>query len=386
METPNSDPSTLTTLYMALELSEKTWVLGFGVDLQTDVNIRQIQARDMTTLQATIAKVKQRFGLAAETPVLSCYEAGRDGFWLNRSLGAMGIGNLVVDSSSIEVQRRRRRIKTDKQDVRKLLRLLIRSHMLGEREVWQVVNVPPVEVEDARQVHRELHRLKKSRTQTSNRINSCLVSQGLPGTWPRRDFVSWLEQVRLQDGSGLQLHLKQTLAWEYERYQQLEQQIQAVEAYRLALVRQAPGPIYAQIRHLAHLKGIGVHTAWLLSWEFFGWRQFRNRREVAALAGLAPAPHASGEQSHDQGITKAGNRFVRGLIIEIAWNWLLYQPESHLTKWYQQRYGQGTKRQRRTGIVALARRILVALWRYTAFHEVPEGAILQVSEELQGYV
>jgi transposase len=315
---------------------------------------------------------KKRFGLRADAPVMSCYEAGRDGFWLHRFLIAQGVNNQVVDSASIEVNRRKRRAKTDRIDVGKLLTMLVRAAQ-GERKVWSVVNPPSVEEEDQRQLHRDLMALKRERTHHINRIKGLLASQGVKMA-VKTNFLTQLETVRLWDGSRLGVGLQDRLEREYQRYQLVQEQIRQIDQIRREAIRTGDTAALEQIRQLLRLKGIGVNSAWVYVMEFFAWRNFRNRRELGALAGLAPTPYLSGDGGREQGISKAGNRPVRAMAIEIAWSWVRHQPDSALSRWYQKRFGHGNSRMRRIGIVALARKLLIALWRYLELGVVPEGA------------
>jgi transposase len=280
-----------------------------------------------------------------------------------------------VDSASLEVNRRRRRVKTDRVDVQKLLTMLIRYHS-GEKKVWQVVRVPSLEQEDGRQLHRELSSLKTERTQHINRIKGLLVSQGVR-LEIKRDFAQQVRQAKLWDGRPIPAGLQARLIREFARIELVNQHLQALEAERRQIIRTATDPQTEMIRCLLCLRGIGLTSAWLFVKEFFGWRQFHNRREVGALAGLTPTPHQSGDSNREQGIDKAGNRHIRAIAIEIAWAWLRLQPDSALSRWYQERFGHGNSRMRRIGIVALARKLLIALWRYLETGEVPEGAVLK---------
>lgn len=360
-------------LYLAFELSQKEWKLGFTVGFAQSARLRNIPARNTKSLQKEMQLAKKRFHLPETTAVISCYEAGRDGFWLHRCVTSMGIMNLVVDSSSIEVNRRARRNKTDNLDVRKLLNMLIRYHN-GEYKVWSVVKVPSLAIEDYRQLHRELNSLKKERTQHINRIKGLLASQGKIIS-VTSSFEDSLTKLRLWDGRQLTPYMRSRLEREYQRIQMLEEQVKQINDLRYTLLRDSQDPAIDQVRHLMKLKGIGINSAWLFVMEFFAWREFRNRREVGALAGLTPTHNQSGDSNHDQGISKAGNRFVRDIVIEIAWGWLRYQPNSKSSLWYQQRFGDEPKRIRRIGIVALARRLLIDLWRYLETGEIPEGAV-----------
>jgi transposase len=360
-------------LFVALELSDKKWKLALSDGNKK--RIVTIAAGDLVTLGEAVAKAKARFGMPGGVPIVSCYEAGRDGFWLHRYLVHCGVANVVVDASSIEVNRRARRAKTDRVDVEQLLRLLIRYHH-GEKRVWSVVHVPSVEEEDARRLHRELERLKKERTGHRNRIQALLVSQGVR-LQPRHDLLERLEAARLWDGAALPPDLQAEVRREDERLRSVDEQIRALEAEQARRLEAAATPCHQQVAQLMRLRGIGLTSAWVFVMEYFGWRQFHNRKEVAALAGLTPMPYASGDSARDQGISKAGNRRIRSLMIQIAWGWLRYQPHSALSVWFNTRFALGGKRMRRIGIVALARRLLIALWRYVQSGAIPEGASLK---------
>jgi transposase len=362
-------------LYMAFELSQSKWLLGFTIGFGQRPRLRNISARDLAALQSEIHLAKQRFELSEATPVISCYEAGRDGFWLHRYLLSKGVTNLVVDSASIEVNRRAKQAKTDKLDLGKLLTMLIR-YEAGEKKVWRVVHVPSSAVEDHRHLHRELADLKAQRTQHTNRIKGYLSNQGVC-LEVRDDFLEQVEDQRLWNGEPLPPGLQARLLCEYQRFQLVQQQIKTLEAERREALRHSTQPEVEQIRPLVRLRGIGINCAWLYVMEFFSWRAFRNRREVGALAGLTPMPHRSGEEDHELGISKVGNRHIRAVAIEIAWIWLRYQPNSELSRWYQGRFAKGSKRLHKIGIVALARKLLIAIWRYLEFGTVPTGAVLK---------
>ena len=362
-------------LYLAFELGVDEWKLGFSIDLGAKPRVRVMPARDVKRLVREIAAAKQWFGLPATTGVRSCYEAGRDGFWLHRYLTSTGIDNRVVDSSSIEVNRRQRRAKSDSLDVRKLLGMLMRYHA-GEPKVWSVVRVPTVDEEDRRQLHRELRTLKRERTRVTNRIKGLLANQGirLPKT---RDLGALLERIRLWDGSPLPAGLRARLQREWEHAQFLHAKIVELERERQQAIRHDHGQATEKVRQLLHLRGIGPNGAWVYVHEFFGWRHFRNRKEVGAAAGLVPTPYQSGDESREQGISKAGSRHIRAVAIEMAWCWLRYQPRSQLSRWYQKRFGRAGTRARKTGIVALARKLLIELWRFLEHGVIPEGAMLK---------
>jgi transposase len=361
-------------LYLALELSWNSWKLAFTVGLGQKARLRTIPARNTELLFREIDKAKARFGLPADTPVASCYEAGRDGFWLHRLLVHHGIDNRVVDSASIEVNRRKRRAKSDALDATKLVEMLIRFHN-GESKVWRVVRIPTVADEDRRQRHRELIELKAQRTEHSNRIKGLLATFGLDilvdAELPRR-----LEGLRQWDGEPLPPGLVARVLREFARWQQVDGQVGALSNEQRRAVRDDQEPHVELVRRLLDLKGIGPVGAWILVREIFGWRVIKNRRELAGLAGLVPTPYGSGDSQREQGISKAGNRRVRWVLVELAWGWLHHQPNSALSRWYQRRFGSGNARARKVGIVALARKLLVALWKYLEGGEVPLGAEL----------
>jgi transposase len=356
-------------LYMALELGEKNWKLSLSDGARSPSHYT-VAAGDTAALLECIAKSKARCGLAPQARVGSCYEAGRDGFWLHRWLIEHGIDDIVVDSASIEVNRRARRAKTDRLDGDKLLAMLLR-YAGGERRVWSVVRVPTLEQEDARRVHRELGRLGQERTAHINRIRALLVMHNV-----RVKYVGGRLWQRWWIGHAQELppRVRAEIERESERLLLIQKQMHTIEAEQ----RQALGAnTEAQVAGLARLRGIGVSSGWVLVKELFGWRRFRNRREVAGCLGLAPSPYASGESQTEQGISKAGNRRVRSLVVELAWNWLRHQPDSELSQWFNRRFAGGGKRMRRIGIVALARRLAIALWRYLQDGVIPQGAQLK---------
>jgi transposase len=367
--------TTEAALFVAFELSERTWKLGFTTGHGQKPRERSVTARDQARVLEEIAKAKHRLGLPETAPVVSCYEAGREGFWLQRFLEAQGITNHVVDSSAIEVRRRQRRAKSDGLDVRKLLSMLLRYEQ-GEKKVWQVVKVPSEEAEDQRHLHRDLETLKRERASTTTRIQGLLSSQGVRLT-SLNQLPEQLEALRLWDGSPIPPGLRQRVLRVYAHPQFLSEQIAEVEAERRAQIQNSSEASIEQVRQLMLLKGIGINGAWLLVMEFFGWREFKNRREVGGLAGFTPTPYQSGDSTREQGITKSGNRHVRWMTTELAWSWLRYQPDSALSIWFRERFGGGGKRLRRIGIVAVARKLLIALWRFLETGVLPEGAVLK---------
>lgn len=358
-------------LYVAFELANSTW----KVACSDGGKLRHVSvtAGDLPQVQEAILGAKRHFGMDGEIRTVSCYEAGRDGFWLHRYLQRCGIENVVVDSSSLEVDRRLRRAKTDRIDAGKLLRMLVRYHG-GEKHLWRVVRVPKQEDEDARHLHRELEALKRERTKYRNRIHGILIQQGLRINNPsKKKFVEELELMRTWDGQELPAEMKLRLIRVHERLRMVEDQISSLVKEKTQRLQEKNARM-AQVAQLLRLPGIGPVSSWTFVMEFFGWRRFRNRREVAALAGLTPTPYDSGRRLREQGISKAGNRRVRTLAIEIAWAWLRFQPRSKLSRWFLERFAAGGSRMRRIGIVALARRLLIDLWRFLEYGVVPEGA------------
>ena len=375
--TPRIEQNTLLqpTLYLAFELGKNTWKLGFTIGVAQQPRERTIPAGELETLQKEIARAKQRFGLPEDARVVSCYEAGRDGFWLHRYLVAHGVTNHVIDSASIEVNRRQRRAKTDRLDVHKLLTMLLR-HMAGERKVWSVVRVPSVDEEDRRQLHRELTTAKQDRTRVINRIKGLLASCGVQIAL-QGDVEAQFDQVHQWDGSPLPPAMRTRLERAWQQVGFLTAHIQTLEAERRAPLRRREDPVIAQVRQLFTLRGIGVNSAWLYVMEFFAWRDFQTPKQVGALAGLTPTPSQSGQSHRELGIAKGGNRHIRAMAIEIAWAWRRFQPDSALSQWYERRFGAGSARLRKLGIVALARKLLIALWRFVKTGVLPEGAVLK---------
>jgi transposase len=360
------------TLYIALELSWDKWLMACATQVAEKPRYRGLPARDLGKLREEIAKAKQRFGLPADAPVCTCFEAGRDGFWLHRALTSLGITNVVVDSGAIEVNRRRKHVKSDPVDAAKLLNLLCRYHG-GERKVWSVVNVPTVADEDRRQLHRGLKDLQCQQTECSNRIKGLLASQGLEAPVDA-EFRTTLEGLRDWAGEPVPAGLRERVLQEFAVWEALHRQVRDAANAQERQLREGTEPYLEKVRRLLGLKAVGVRSAWILVTELFAWRQIQNGKELGALVGLTPTPYDSGKSEREQGISKAGNKHVRGLIVELAWLWLRWQPGSALSQWYRRRFGAGNKRARKVGIVALARKLLIALWRYVDHGELPQGA------------
>jgi len=363
------------TLYVAFELGLKTWKLASTVGLGQKPRVSTIPARDGGSILREISKALERFGLPPNSRAVSCYEAGRDGFWLHRFLTHSGLQNIVIDSASIEVSRRSRHRKTDRLDAVKLATMLVRWH-LGEKN-WSVVQVPSAESEDSRQLHRELKTMKKDATRHINRIKGLLANHGICINTIPKNLKPWLEDQRLWDGSPLPQGVGVRILLEFDRLRFVRSQILAVETQRRHLLAEQKSND-ARVAHKLHRLGaIGVNSAWTFSTELFASRKFNNRKQVGSLVGLTPTPFDSGGSSREQGINKAGNKWVRAMAVEIAWAWLRFQPRSALSLWYQQRFGAGSKRLRKIGIVALARKLLIALWHWTEHDVLPQGATLK---------
>jgi transposase len=365
-------------LLLAFELGQRIWTLGFTVGVGQRPRVRQIPAGAVERIGLEVARAKTRFGLAADVPVRSCYEAGRDGFWLHRYLLATAITNHIVDSSSIEVNRRARRAKSDRLDLGGLLSLLAR-YVQGDRRVWRVIRVPTVAEEDARHLTRMLETLTQDRTRLLNRLKGLLATQGIrlpvDAAWPDQ-----LQAARLWDGSALPPGLRERLVGDWAQLQHLEAQLRTLRR-RVATPSPDESTLTSRAQtRLQTLRAIGPMGATVLATEIFGWRQIRNRRELGALVGVVPALYQSGDTTHDRGITRAGNAHVRRLMVQLAWGWVRYQPTSALSRWYACRFGGGGARLRRIGIVALARKLLIALWRYLERGIVPEGAHLKPAQ------
>ena len=359
-------------LYVAFELSAKEWKLACAPGGGVAPRLRTLRGDARLEVPRELAQARRHFGLAATAPVVSCYEAGRDGFWIHRYLTALGVRNVVVDAASIEVTRRARQVKTDRLDAVRLLDLLVRAE--AGRAAWRVVRVPPEAAEDARQVIRERRTVRADRTRVRNRLRGLLATQGVRLTL-RADFVTRLAAARRWDGTPLGPGLQHRLTREWETLQAIEARLAVVEP-RPATRRQPAPPAVAALQQLC---GIGDAGAWTLGVEVLSWRTFRNRREAGSFLGVTPTPYASGKQRREQGISKVGSPALRALLIQLAWQWRRFQPRSALAQWYEARFGGGGPRARRIGIVALARKLWIALWRYVTQGVIPAGAVLKTT-------
>jgi len=361
-------------LFMALELGSTTWKLAFATTRAMRPRVRTIPAGSLSQLRSEISVAKTRLGLAADAPVRSCYEAGRDGFWVHRALLAESIHNVVVDPASIAVDRRARRTKTDRIDATALVIQLMNA-AAGDRRGWRELHIPSVQAEADRQLQREWEAVRDDRTRLRNRIQGLLATQGVRLELSSL-FVEHLRHARLWDGTPLPTELVARLERDWTQLQQVEERLTMLKRLRQARVADDRTDVVAtQTRQLAELRGIGVNGALTLTTELFAWRGFTNGREVGASVGLTPTPYRSDQRVVEQGISRSGNRRVRALSIQLAWSWVRWQPTSALTRWFHERFGQHG-RARRIGIVAVARKLMIALWRYVETGTVPEGGVL----------
>jgi transposase len=362
-------------LYVAFELGKKEWKLAMTSGFGMPPWLRTVAGGDLAAVERAVRSGRQRFGLPTTARVVSCYEAGRDGFWIHRALIAQGLENRVVDSASIEVNRRARRTKTDRIDALKLVMMLVRA-CCGERRVFAEVRVPSPEVEAARHRSRERTALVQEQTRLRNQIGSWLATCGCRVTARTRQQAAWWTGVRDWAAAPLPTQVQTRIARAEARLAVVVDQIATIDASQTATVQHAD-PRSALAR-LVQLKGVATTSASVLLDEGVVWRAFQNRRQIGGLLGFAPAKYDSGESERDQGITRAGNKRLQSVMVQLAWGWVHWQRQSALTRWYQERFGRG-KRARRIGIVALARKLLIALWRYATAGVLPTGAVLKAA-------
>jgi len=365
------------SIYAALELSKNSWLLAIQVPGRDNPSLYPIGGGNAEGLMAKLDAARNRLAkVSGQTPkVTLCYEAGYDGFWLTRFLDQRGIECLVMEPASLQVNRRARRVKTDRIDVENILHTLI-AWCRGERHVCSMVVIPSVEEEDLRRTHRERNRLVRERTAHINRIKGLLFAQGIRGINVMKDYKS-LAPAELITGHGRSLpkRLGREITREIERLALVQEQLVEIEHER----DQAPTPCAAteRKRHdLLRLNGIGPTVSAILAREVY-YRRFTNRRQVASYIGLAPSPYDSGDGRRSQGISKAGNSLARYSLIQAAWLWLRHQPNSALTQWFHHRTEGQSKRVRCIMIVALARKLAIALWRYVELGLIPEGAVVK---------
>jgi transposase len=366
------------TIFIAIELSQKTWLVTLHSPDRDRISRHKLEGGDHAGLLALIETIKARAAekLGSAPKVVSCYEAGYDGFWLHRLLQAAGITNFVFDAASIAVEQRSRRAKTDRIDGELMLRTLM-AYWRGEPRVVRIVRVPSVAEEDARRASRERDRLVKEQTAHSNRIKALLRLLGVDvGTPRRKNWLAWLEQQRDWQGQPLPPHLLAEVKREHARLMLVREQIATLEQAQPVEAASVPAAMNEQRQSLQRLKALGPAFSATLVNELF-YKDFRNRREVAAYCGLAPSPWKSGGIDLEQGISKAGNHRARLKAIELAWLWLRHQPDSALSLWFRNRTANAGKRAKRIAIVALARKLIVALWRYLSTGLVPDQATMK---------
>jgi len=376
---PTAVAGEVVRIFLALELSRSSWLVASHTPAADKISRHKLAAGDIDGLLALIERLRTRVEQKTGQPVqvISCYEAGYDGFWLDRKLKAEGVVNHVMDPASIQVDRRARRVKTDAVDADALLRALM-AFCRGERKVCSMVRVPTRDEEDAKRLSREREQLIKERMSIGSR-----ASQGIYDYQPlKANRLERLDELRTGDGNPLPERLRNEIGRQLERLKLLLELIGTVEAERDAVVKADKPASEAdrRIRALAKLKGIGPEIATVLYNEVF-YRQFANRRDVAAYVGLTPSLFASGDLRHDQGISKAGNPRARATMVELAWLWVRHQSGSDLTGWFLTRVSGIKGRIKRIAIVALARKVLVALWRYLETGLVPTGAMLKAEKQ-----
>ena len=368
------------TVYIAFELSKSKWQLGVVMPGAEKMSRYRIDGGDLAALSNLLAKARAKAEqLGKPVRLLSCYEAGLDGHWLHRWLTDTGIVNYEIDASSIEVNRRARRAKTDRIDLAQLMRAFL-AYLRGEPGVCSMVRVPTTEEEDRKRRTRERERLLKERTAHSNRIKGLLHGQGIRDVVPLKpSFLSDLDKMRTGDGRVVPPHLRDEIRREHERLLLVCKQIKALDAENIAMHRApAKGTVEAKAVQLAQLRAIGPQIGQVLANEVF-YRNFKNRRQVGSCFGLTDTPYDSGASRRQQGISKAGNHRARTTAIELAWLWLRHQPDSALSRWFRERVGNIKGRIRKIAIVALARKLVVALWRYLETGLVPSGAAMHPS-------
>jgi transposase len=381
----------------AIELSKSSWLVAVHTPLADKISRHTVTAGDGQELIALMERVAVRVGreTGRKAEIVSCYEAGYDGFWLHRLLEAHGVRNDVIDPASLQIDRRARRAKTDRIDAERMLRSLM-AHLRGEPKVWSVVRVPSVAEEDGRRLHRERDRLVTERVMHVNRIKGLCALHGIYDYAPlRRERWAQLDALRTAPGDELPAQLKAELKRELRRLDLVMEMITALEAERDAMVAEktkrkrrtrqpaaravsCPQGHVEKIRRLHELRSIGPEFATVLVGEVF-YRHFDNRRQLGSYLGFTPSPFQSGRLARDQGISKAGNAKARTTCLELSWLWLRYQPDSDLSIWFRTRVGTAKGRVRRIAIVAMARKLIIALWRYLESAVVPKGAVFKAA-------
>jgi transposase len=370
-------------VYLAIELSKSAWVIAIQSPAVDKVSLFRIPGGDIEKLFLLLEQVRRRIAGAVE--VCACYEAGYDGFWIHRVLTARGVACTVLDSASIQVSRRRRRVKTDRTDAEGLVRVLMAIDR-GEHQVAKIVHVPSSQEEDDKRLLRSRGNLLRERIRHTNRIRGLLNLQGVRHIDPNRpNWEAALVNLLTGDGRSFPRQLMCEIRREAKLLSVVMDMLREIDAEIAGMTRDENkrrhpgqrGQKHPIALRLAQIRGVGRQTAGVLATEVF-YRKFRNRREVASYVGLTPTPYNSGASVRDQGISKAGNRRARTIAIELAWIWLRNQPDSKLSAWFRARVGDAMGRVRRIAIVALARKLVVALWQFVENGMVPEGATATV--------
>lgn len=359
-------------LYMGFELSAETWLIALSGGLGEEIVVRSCRAGDIKGLVELVQTAVTKLGISELAGIRSAYEAGFDGFWLHNTLRQAGIDNVVVDSASIESNARGRRRKSDRLDARQIVRKLI-QYWLGDNEVWSVCRVPSRQDEDDRRFERERQQLTKERTAQKNRLGGLLKARGVKRAIDKK-LIHDLDELVTGDGTPLGKQEKREIRRVYQRWSLADMQLKDLSAELDARIEDKDEKA-VMVQSLVRLKGIGTRLAWGLVAELFGWRTFKNRNHLSSYVGLDSAPYDTGRSTgRTQGISKAGNRWVRAIMHSVVVNWLRWQSDSELTQWYRQKYDEVSKSERRKGLVALARKILVRLWRWVEFDEAPRYA------------
>ncbi|NCT67976.1 MAG: IS110 family transposase [Rhodanobacteraceae bacterium] len=370
-------PTTVCQMAVAIEIAAAKWVVVSttgGLRRQRRRVLAQATATErFAALRAELDEARRKLNVAMDARVVVAYEAGQEGFWLVRALRAAGVEAEVIDPVSLPVDRRARRAKTDRLDG-EALSLALWYWLGGDERALRMVRVPSVEAEDAREWQRERDRLKTEHRSVEDRITKKLRTQGI---WERsRTWRSDLRDGALRTFAGTPLgaQLQAALVVELARLELIEAKLKEWQAQQADL----PAATTQTINHLAHLRGVGPVGATALATQLF-WRTFDNRRQVGACVGLTGTPYDSGTLRQDQGISKAGDPKLRALLVELAWLWLRLQPDSAITRWFRERTQGAGKRGKRVMIVAVARKLAVALWRYVQLGEIPQGARLKAA-------
>jgi transposase len=367
-------------IFASLELSKSRWVVALQLSTVDKISVFHIEGGDIERFIALLERAREQVGGSPE--ICTCYEAGYDGFWIHRALGARGIDNHVLDSASIRVDRRGRRVKTDRTDAESLARVLMAIYR-GDYQMARVVRAPSVEEEDNKRLLRSRNNLLRETIRHANRVRGLLFLQGVRHIDPsRQDWTSALTKLKGADGNPMPPQLMREIRREGKLLATAKQLLREVEAEIAGMIRNAEkrkhpaqrGQNHPIAERLSRIKGLGPQAAGILATEVF-YRKFNNRRELASYVGLTPTPYNSGTMNRDQGISKAGNRRARTIAIELAWVWLRTQPDSALARWFHARVGDMVGRIRRITIVALARQLIVALWRFLQDGVVPDAAM-----------